>query len=241
MATLAQLEQYAADPRVQQMLTLISRTEGTFGAQNPYAVYGGNINKQLPSLAAHPGSAGAWQFKWNDGRKGTATASGRYQIVQGTWNGLAKRYGFKDFGQRNQDLAAVALMADAGAIDDIRAGRFQDAAKKLGKTWASLPSSPYAQAKRSQAEFDKMLAQTTGGALPTGASTAPAKTVTPQEFFTAPKQPQQTPAVGPVLSVAPALSQDEFAAIMPTTMTAPRVIDQFFADPPKVDWGAYYN
>ena len=240
MATYEQLQQYAADPRVHQMLTLISRTQGTFGAQNPYAVYGGDINKQLPSLAAHPGKSGAWQFKWNDGRKGTATASGRYQIVQGTWDGLAKRYGFKDFGQRNQDLAAVALMADAGAIDDIRAGRFQDAAKKLGRTWASLPSSPYAQAKRSQSEFDKMLAQTVGGSAtaPTPRAAVPASA-----FFTAPKsQPaQNNMGIGPVITPATELSTEELAAIMPTRMTAPQVVDDFFTDPPKVDWGAYYK
>ena len=79
MATsIQELEQYRANPRVQQMLTLISRTEGTFGAKDPYAVYGGNINNQLSSLARHPGQGGSWSFRWNDGRKGTATASGRY-------------------------------------------------------------------------------------------------------------------------------------------------------------------
>ena len=244
MATsIQELEQYRANPRVQQMLTLISRTEGTFGAKDPYAVYGGNINNQLSSLARHPGQGGSWSFRWNDGRKGTATASGRYQMIAGTWNGLARRYGFSDFGPVNQDLAAIALMKDAGALNDVINGNWQAAMQKLGRTWASLPSSPYAQAKRSQAEFDRMLAQTTGG-VPAAAPTGRTSFTMPKlsDTATAPTSataPQNTGTGLGILAPA-ALSKDELTAIMPDRITAPRVTDTFF-EPVKVDWRAYYK
>lgn len=254
MATRQQLEQYRADPNVQRMLTLISRTEGTFGAKDPYAVYGGSRDKQLSSFATHPGRAAAWQFKWNNGRADTSTASGRYQIVQGTWDSLAKRYNLNDFSPENQDLAAIALMAEKGAIGDIQAGNWQAAMKKLGKTWASLPSSPHAQAKRSQAEFDKMLEQTLNGAVaptqPQVNPNLPAVAPTGKLNMDMPKladtvsvatvAPTQVLGIGNLDALAPNLSKDELAAIIPKATVAPRVTDTFFT-PQKVDWKSYYG
>lgn len=74
-----------------------------------------------------------------------STAAGRWQFLERTWDGLVRQYGFADFTPESQDEAAVALIAERGALDDIRAGRFETAVRKIAQVWASLPESPYGQ------------------------------------------------------------------------------------------------
>ena len=47
-------------------------------------------------------------------QRGMTTAAGRYQFLKGTWDGAARQYGLKDFSPQNQDIAALALMAQNG-------------------------------------------------------------------------------------------------------------------------------
>ena len=54
-------------------------------------------------------------------------------------------YGFADFSPMNQDLGAVALILGRKALDDVIAGRFEQAVIKCNREWASLPGSPYGQ------------------------------------------------------------------------------------------------
>jgi len=82
-----------------------------------------------------PITAGAW----------TSTAAGAYQFLSKTWDALVEAYEFEDFSPPCQDEAAVALIHGRKALDDVLAGRFDDAIKKCGKEWASLPGSPYGQ------------------------------------------------------------------------------------------------
>ena len=69
--------------------------------------------------------------------------------MNGTWNGVSKKYDLNDFGGVNQDLGAIALIAENGALKDVQGGNFKKAIDKLGNIWASFPSSPYKQHKRS--------------------------------------------------------------------------------------------
>lgn len=91
-------------------------------------------------------------------KDGPSTAAGKYQITKGTWDRVAKRLGLEDFSPANQDRAAMELIREAGAMDDIRRGDFDSAVKKLGGIWQALPSgrSPN-QSKRTASEFQKML------------------------------------------------------------------------------------
>lgn len=150
MATYQQLLQYANNPNVRKMLDVIASAEGVKHGYN--TIFG---NERVNNLSAHPNVRKA--FKQTDGRTNYTTAAGRYQFLNDTWNGLARRYGFKDFSPQNQDLGAIALIAGRGALNDVLKGNYQSAIQKLGSEWASLPSSPYAQNKRSQAEIDKFL------------------------------------------------------------------------------------
>ncbi|AXI01433.1 hypothetical protein HYN46_16975 [Aquirhabdus parva] len=133
------------------MLDLISSTEGT--STNGYLTgFGGKL---LPSLDDHPRTT--TPFTQTDGTKSATSAAGRYQFLTRTWDGLAKQYGFSDFSPRNQDLGAVALLSQAGALPDVLNGNFTSAINKSGKIWASLPSSNYQQPKKGWDSVSKQL------------------------------------------------------------------------------------
>lgn len=75
----------------------------------------------------------------------TSTAAGAYQFLGRTWAECASALGLDDFSPASQDLAAVYLIKRRGALDDVLAGRFDDAVRKCTREWASLPGSPYGQ------------------------------------------------------------------------------------------------
>lgn len=74
-----------------------------------------------------------------------STAAGAYQITFPTWSGLCRQYDFPDFTPDSQDEAAVALIAEKHALDDVLTGRLSDAVQKCSSTWASLPGSTAGQ------------------------------------------------------------------------------------------------
>lgn len=142
MATKQDLINARNDPNVLRFLNLIARAEGTekYGYNT---AFGGNY---FGDLSQHPNIKK--QFKQTDGKVNSSGASGRYQFLNKTWNGVSKKYGLEDFGGVNQDLGAIALIADNGALKDVQGGNFKKAIDKLGNIWASFPSSPYKQHKR---------------------------------------------------------------------------------------------
>ncbi|WP_174499038.1 glycoside hydrolase family 24 protein [Acinetobacter radioresistens] len=150
MATRQQIEQAVQVPNVRKMLDLIATTEDVKHGYN--TLFG---NERINNLSQHPNIKK--QFRQTDGKTNVTTAAGRYQFLNGTWNSLAKRYKLNDFSPRNQDLGAVALIAERGALNDVLNGNYQAAIQKLGKEWASLPSSPYAQNKHSWNDVNRIL------------------------------------------------------------------------------------
>lgn len=136
MATLADLEKSYTNPNVQQFLGIIAKAEGVKYGYN--TLFG---NSYIPSLAQHPNKK--VPFRKKDGTMDDSTAAGAYQFLIATWSRLKKQFGFKDFGGRNQDLGAIALIAEQGALKDVEKGDFKTAINKLGGVWASLPSSHY--------------------------------------------------------------------------------------------------
>ncbi|MFI8146030.1 hypothetical protein [Acinetobacter sp. ABJ_C5_2] len=142
MATRDNYEKLLKAPNVQKMLDLIANAEGVKYGYN--TLFG---NERLDDLSSHPNIKK--QFKQTDGQVKNTTAAGRYQFLKDTWDGVANQLGLKDFSPKNQDIAAVALLAQNGALPSVLKGDFKTAVQKSGVTWASLPSSPYAQPKRS--------------------------------------------------------------------------------------------
>ena len=155
-----ELESYLDNKNVQAFLSLIRDTEGTAKGADPYRVYGGDPKNQIKDLSKPDFKR--WSFTQTDGKKNTSSASGAYQFLERTWNGLAKQHGLTDFSPRSQDLGAIALLKQSGALDAILKGDFDTAVKKANRTWASLPGSPYAQHTRSNDYVAQSLAKHLG-------------------------------------------------------------------------------
>jgi len=136
-------------PNVQAFLRMLRHGEGTAGDDGYRVMFGGG---HLVGLDGQPGTADDFAdhprqaiTRKLGGKPITSTAAGAYQFLSKTWDGLVTQYGFADFSPMNQDLGAVALIAGRKALDDVIAGRFEDAVRKCNREWASLPGSPYGQ------------------------------------------------------------------------------------------------
>ena len=153
MTNKAKLEAALRNPNVRKFLDLIAHTEGTENHGYATAFGGGKIN----SLKDHPRYLK--KFKQKDGKTNYTSAAGRYQFVRKTWDGLANQYGFTDFGPHNQDLGAVALLEQRGALNDILKGDWRTGVKKVGAEWASMPTAPaaYSQPTRSWNSVTKFM------------------------------------------------------------------------------------
>ena len=127
------------NPNVRAFLRMLRHGEGTAADSGYRTQFGGGL---FDSFADHPRQAITRKL---GGSPITSTAAGAYQFLQRTWDGLVRQYGFADFAPKNQDLGAVALIAGRKALDDVIAGRFEDAVRKCNREWASLPGSPYGQ------------------------------------------------------------------------------------------------
>lgn len=127
------------NPNVRAFLRMLRHGEGTASDDGYRVMFGGGL---FDSFADHPRQAITRKL---GGTPITSTAAGAYQFLSRTWDGLVKQYGFADFSPTNQDLGAVALIKGRKALDDVIAGRFEDAVRKCNREWASLPGSPYGQ------------------------------------------------------------------------------------------------
>ena len=74
-----------------------------------------------------------------------STAAGRYQVLARYFDAYKQQLHLPDFGKDSQDKIAIQLIKECHALDDIEAGRIQDAIHKCRSRWASLPGAGYAQ------------------------------------------------------------------------------------------------
>lgn len=127
-----------SNTNVRAALDTIAKAEGVkFGY---YTMYG---NTKITSLKEHPNRA---ITKWGI----TSTAAGRYQFLFKTWTAIAKRLKLDSFSPENQDIAALYLIDEKGAISDIKKGDPVSAFYKIRKIWASLPGAGYGQGERTE-------------------------------------------------------------------------------------------
>lgn len=124
-----------AHPNVQAMLRVIRRGEGTADEAGYRRIFGGQL---FTGYADHP--------RTKVTKSGyTSTAAGAYQFLSSTWDETARVMGLRDFSPSSQDWGAVGRLAFRGALDDVKAGRFETAIRKIAREWASMPGSPYGQ------------------------------------------------------------------------------------------------
>lgn len=132
-------------PRVRAFLDVIAHAEGTAGPNGYRMMFGGKL---FDDFSKHPRQC----FRFFDrrlGRSNCSTAAGRYQILDRTFEQL----GMKDFSPASQDKAAVALIQSKGALQDIEAGRIQEAIAKVRPIWASFPGAGYSQPEKPMGEL----------------------------------------------------------------------------------------
>lgn len=91
----------------------------------------GHLPKTFNSLAAHPRLL-------EPGPKGPSSAAGAFQITMTTWDSLAY-LNLPDFSAKSQRIAMMALTERHGALDDVLAGRLDEAMRKCKTEWSSLP------------------------------------------------------------------------------------------------------
>lgn len=147
------------DPNVRAFLSMIRVGEGTAGPNGYTTFYGGS---HFADLSKHPNvahTAGGY----------TSTAAGAYQFLYSTWQQLAAQYGLPDFSPASQDIGAVALIKQRGALADVIAGRIATAVGKCNTIWASLAGSPYGQPTLTMAD-DLANFVNAGGNLTDGAT-----------------------------------------------------------------------
>lgn len=131
-------------PNVKAFLDMLAVSEGTvkYGAKDGYDVlFGGETFDN--GFVDHPRIKVTRRM---GGKSITSTAAGRYQHLARTWDDIVKRYGFRGrFTPEAQDLAAIKLIQERRAYEDVKAGRFTVAVEKCRNIWASLPGAGYGQ------------------------------------------------------------------------------------------------
>jgi muramidase (phage lysozyme) len=120
-------------------LDMIAFSEGA----NYNTLFGGGT---FDSYADHPRRV--FSFTNSRGETLKTSAAGRYQFLARTWDDLARRLQLPDFSPASQDAAALELIRQRGATNDVQAGRVQAAITKCAPIWASLPGAGYAQPER---------------------------------------------------------------------------------------------
>jgi len=144
---------FSLAPNTKAFLDFLSKAEG---ADYNTIVGGGTFD----DFSQHPNIVGLRTAE------GPSTAAGRYQIVGTTYRDVAPKLGITDFSPESQDKIAIELIRKAGALEDVQKGDYQSAISKLGNVWASLPSSPYSQPKKSQDWVNQTLEAITNTVIP---------------------------------------------------------------------------
>ena len=153
-------------------LSLLSWSEGTNRAADPYRVCYG-YRHTIIDLREHPAVTGEWRGEAlpdhmckaaGFGPGCVSTAAGRYQLIRPTWACVRNRLRLNDFGPESQDRAALYLIEQRGALEDVMYGRIKTAIQKCKPEWASLPGAGYGQPERG---LDDLMAHyvSAGGSL----------------------------------------------------------------------------
>lgn len=128
----SRLDSIGPERRVKAFLDTIAAAEGTATPEGYRTQYTGT---KFVSFQDHPREMRCGR---RYGKKLCSDAAGRYQFLSTTWDRFAKKFGVRDFSPENQDLMAIELIREKGALEDIEAGRLESAVRKLAYIWPSF-------------------------------------------------------------------------------------------------------
>lgn len=152
----AETDMNTAQKNTLATLLMLQFSEGTDKARNPYAVCFG-YSHTITNFSNHPKLTGEWAGERlpdamcknaGFGPGCISTAAGAYQIIKPTWAAVAKALRLPDFSAESQDAAAVELIRQRGALEDMKAGRIEAVIRKCKNEWASLPGNYAKQGQR---------------------------------------------------------------------------------------------
>lgn len=148
--TLTGFDEAQAARNIEAFLWMLRVSEGTAGEDGYRALFGytPSNGKTFTSFVDHPKIF--YNYTNNAGITLRTSAAGAFQITATTHGALCKKYGFAAFTPEVQDAMAVTLIKEKGALEDVKAGRFDMAIYKCRKVWASLPASNVNQPTRSR-------------------------------------------------------------------------------------------
>jgi muramidase (phage lysozyme)/beta-lactamase class A len=130
-----ELSQHLNNPRVKAFLDVIAYAEGT--AKMPNQGYNTLFGHgQFSSFADHPRRRIPFGST-------TSSASGRYQIMDFTWDEEKAKLGLKDFSSFSQDLVALSRILMRGGLDELLKGDIPGAINATRTEWASFPGANY--------------------------------------------------------------------------------------------------
>lgn len=130
-------------PNMVAFLLMIQKAEGTYKYASPYNVgFGGKlfigfkdhprIATFVPSIGQYTSAAGAYQFMADTAKTNVDT-----------WGSVKAKLNLPDFSPESQDRAAIELIRQRGAYNDVIKGDIKTAIYKCRKEWASLPGANY--------------------------------------------------------------------------------------------------
>jgi muramidase (phage lysozyme) len=141
------------DSRIRAFLDTIAYAEGTLNKRGYRTQY---TYVYFKSFKEHPNKILCALYK---GELLCSSAAGRYQFLAKTWKRVAPKINAHDFSPLNQDRAAIELIRENNALEDVKRERFEEAIEKVNKVWASLPGAPYGQPTRTLQELKTVYSQ----------------------------------------------------------------------------------
>lgn len=108
--------------------------------------------KTFKGFDHHPGVVNCAQL---GGREICSSAAGRYMFLEKIWKKIAHRLDLHDFSPLNQDIAAIYLLYEKKALEDIQKRNLKAAIAKVNTIWSSLPGSPHKQPVRKYKKLEE--------------------------------------------------------------------------------------
>ena len=176
------LEQFRSTPAGQKLLKTIRFAEGTAGPKGYQTMFGGGT---FSDMSRHPDKV------VRSGRY-ASSAAGAYQFLTPTWQTQASRLGLKSFGEKEQDIAALALarnrLMDIGGLSTLeKEGLSQRVSSALAPEWASFPTasgrSYYGQPVKPLAKLQEVYGQAVAPPIAQAPVKAPADSRSVEEIL----------------------------------------------------------